>query len=160
MSTSQPTAAAGPTLTEEFVYRAELSAPVDIGTGPFGTRMFFPVSGGRVEGPRISAEVLAGGGDWALIGPDGFARVDVRGQFRTDDGAAIYVQYSGLIEMNETVGTALGTGGATEYPDQYFRITPRFETGDARYAWLHTQVFVGQGRVANGAVEYTVYRVN
>lgn len=144
--------------SEEFVYRADLDRPLDIGSGPFGNRTFFGLVGGRVDGDDLHADVL-GGGDWVLIGPDGFGRIDVRGQWRTDDGAAIYVQYTGLIEMNEAVVRALQTGTATDYDSQYFWVSLRFETGDERYSWLHRYVHVGRGRLAGGAIEFTVSRL-
>ena len=51
-------------------------------------------------------------------------------------------------------------GGSTDFEDQYFRSAPRFETGDANYAWLTQNVFLGKGHfLGNGIVEYDVYRV-
>jgi hypothetical protein len=47
-----------------------------------------------------------------------------------------------VIEMNERVQTALAEGTETAYEDQYFRTTPRLETGDERYAWVNQTVFV------------------
>lgn len=143
----------------EFSYVATLKPPVDIGPGPFGNRNVFEVTGGTVEGKRLKGKVLTGGADWLLIGADGFGRLDVRGQFQTDDGASIYVQYAGLVEMNQKVGEALASGGSTDYGDQYFRTGPRFETGDPRYAWLNQSLFVSEGRIGPGKVEYKVYRV-
>ncbi len=132
---------------------------MQIGTGPFGTRSFFEVTGGTFEGKRLKGKVLTGGGDWLLSGADGFSRLDVRAQFLTDDGAAIYLCYNGVIQMSERVANALASGGKTDYADQYFRTAPRFETGDPRYAWLNQSVFVAEGRVGPGFVEYKVYRV-
>ncbi len=44
--------------------------------------------------------------------------------------------------------------------DQYFRTTPRFETGDERNRWLTTSLFVAEGRhKEGGAVDYRVYRI-
>ena len=86
--------------------------------------------------------------------------MDVRLQLRTDDGAAIYVQYHGLLEINAVVAQAMATGGGTTYEDQYFRTTPRLESGDARYQWVNQTLFVGRGHVVEGGrVEYEVYRV-
>jgi len=48
---------------------------------------------------------------------------------------------------------------STDYVNQHFRTTPQFETGDPRYAWLNQSVFVAEGRVGPGRVEYKVYRV-
>ncbi|QDW37787.1 DUF3237 domain-containing protein [Bradyrhizobium sp. KBS0727] len=82
-----------------------------------------------------------------LVGTDGFARLDVRAQLLTDDGASIYLNYPGLLEFNENVGQALATGGSTDFGDHYLRTTPRFETGDGRYAWLKSEP-LGGGRTA------------
>jgi Protein of unknown function (DUF3237) len=146
-------------LEYEFTYVANLKAPLQIGAGPFGTRNFFEVTGGTFEGKRLNGKILTGGGDWILVGPDGFGRLDVRAQFVTNDGAALYLHYTGLIQMNDKVAKALASGNTTDYGDQYFRTTPRFETGDARYAWLNQAIFVAEGRVGPGRVEYKVYRV-
>ena len=90
---------------------------------------------------------------------DTFARLDVRAQFLAEDGASIYVYYPSLLELKQKVGEALASGGSTNYRDQYFRTTPRFECGDPRYAWPHQSLFVAEGRIGPGMVEYKVYRV-
>jgi Protein of unknown function (DUF3237) len=117
------------------------------------------VTGGAVTGPRLNGQVLSGGGDWALIGSDGRVRLDVRGQFETDDGAFVYMTYDGIIEFNEAMQQAMASGGETDFGDQYFRTTPRFETGDERYRWLTQSVFVARGRAYRSGVAYEVFRV-
>lgn len=147
-------------LEYECTYHATLKEPVNVGSGPYGTRMVFEVTGGRFEGPRLNGQLLTGGGDWLLVGPDGWGRLDVRAQVLTDDGAALYVSYFGVLEMTDQVQQAAAASGGTEYGDQYFRTAPRFETGDARYAWLNHTLFVGEGRLRPGRiVEYKLYRV-
>lgn len=146
-------------LEYEFTYNATLKEPVSVGPGPYGNRLVFEVTGGSLEGPRLKGRLLTGGGDWLLVGPDGWGRLDVRAQFLTDDGAAIYLQYHGVVEMNEKVQRATTGGAATDWGDLYFRTAPRLETGDPRYAWVNHTVFVAEGRVLPGAVEYRVYRV-
>ena len=64
------------------------------------------------------------------------------------------------IQVKMPVGTALATGGETDFGEQYFRTTPRFETGDDRYSWMNTRLFLAEGRVVPGAIEYRVYRVD
>lgn len=149
-------------LTHEFTLRAPLKPPVAVGAGPAGTRMFFEAAdGGTVTGDRISGTVLTGGGDWLLAGADGFGRVDVRLQLETGDGAFVYVQYLGLLEMNDAVMGAMESGGGTGYDAQYFRTALRLETGDERYAWVNRTLFVGEGHVIEGlGVEYRVHRVD
>lgn len=147
-------------LVHEMTYHAMLRPPMPLGDGPFGTRMFLDVIEGNVEGPRIRGKFAGSGGDWLLIGPDGFGRLDVRAQIETDDGAFIYLQYYGLLEMNDKFKMAMGAAQATDFNDQYFRTAPRFETGDTRYAWLNQSFFVGEGRLYPGfGVEYRVYRL-
>ncbi len=131
-----------------------------VGAGPAGMRAVIAVKGGRVIGERLSGTIVGPGADWALIGGDGYTRVDVRLQIQTDDGAFVYVQYVGLLEMTEAVmGAATDPTKETGWDDQYFRMTPRFETGDERYSWLNQSVFVGRGRFTKGGVMYEVYRV-
>ena len=147
-------------LVHEMAYQAMLGTPMRIGAGPTGSRVLVDVVGGLVEGPRIRGTLKGAGGDWALVASDGFSRLDVRIQIETDDGAFVYVQYHGLLELNATVKAAMKESGGTEYADQYFRTAPRFETGDERYAWLNQSVFVGEGRlIPESGVEYRVYRL-
>lgn len=143
-----------------FDYHALLGSPVPIGPGPFGNRVFYEAVGGRVSGPRVNGEVLAGGGDWALIGPDRWTRLDVRGQCKTEDEALLYFSYTGLIEPNEAVFEALASGGETAFEDQYFRIALNVETGDPRYRWLTQSALIGKGRICPGpGVAYEVFRI-
>lgn len=144
-------------LVHEFTFTGFLKPPVPVGQGPIGTRMYYEVAEGKIEGERLRGRLL-GGGEWALIGPDGFLRVDVRLQAETHDGAFLYIQYTGLLEMNAAVQKALATGQGTNFGDQHFFTNPRFETGDTRYAWLNTTFFVGEGRLLPGGVEYRVWR--
>jgi hypothetical protein len=145
-------------LVHEFSFTASLKPPLPIGTGPIGTRMVYEVTGGKLSGDRLRGTLL-GGGEWALIGPDGFLRIDVRLQIETHDGAHLYIQYTGLLELNEAVQGALASGAGTDFGEQYFFTNPRIETGDARYAWVNTTFFIGEGRILPGlAVEYRVWR--
>ncbi len=145
-------------LVQECSFTAKLKPPLPIGAGPIGTRMYYEVASGEIHGERLRGTLL-GGGEWALIGPDGFLRVDVRLQFSTHDGAYVYVQYAGLLELNETVQGALAQGAGTDFGDQYFFTNPRMESGDERYAWVNTTFFIGEGRILPElGVEYRIWR--
>lgn len=145
-------------LVHEFTFTAKLKPPLPIGTGPMGMRMYYDVTGGEVIGDRLNGRLL-GGGEWALIGPDGFLRIDVRLQVETHDGAHLYIQYSGLLGLNDTVQAAIESGAGTDYGDQYFFTNPRLETGDERYAWVNTTFFIGEGHLLPDlGVEYRVCR--
>ena len=145
-------------LVQECTFTLALQPPLPIGAGPTGTRMYYDVIGGEVTGERLSGNILSGG-EWGLIGPDGFLRADVRLQVETHDGAHLYIQYVGLLEVNEAVQGSLANSTGTEYEDQYFYTNPRIETGDQRYAWVNTTFFIGEGRILrNLGVEYRVWR--
>jgi len=157
MLAAMPTA---PALEYEFTLRATLGPQQVVGPGPYGMRIVVPVAGGTVQGTRLNGEVVPSGADWLLIGNDGFGRVDVRAQFVTEDGATIYAYYEGVLELSEAAVTASGTPGAeSSFDDQYFRTSPRFETGASQYTWLHQSTFVGKGRMSADGVEYEIYRV-
>jgi hypothetical protein len=148
-----------PELVYECTYRAQIQPPLDVGAGPFGHRMIFEVTEGVVEGERLNGTIGSGGGEWFLAGADGFGRIDVRLQLTTNDGANIYFQYFGLLEINEATMGGIA-GGATDFEDHYFRTNPRLETGDPRYAWVNQTMFVGKGHALPGfLIEYDVYRV-
>lgn len=144
-----------------------LKPPVMVGPGPFGLRLFIEVSDGVIESDSgadeltpMTGKVLPGGGDWALLGSDGWCRLDVRTLFETSDGATIYAQFPGLIEWTDAVQSALALGEGTEFGDQYFRTTPVLETGDAAYSWVNHSVFVGEGRFITGfGLNYRIHRV-
>ena len=149
-----------PSLEYEFSYRVTVKPLLNVGAGPYGNRGVAEVTGGEFEGPRLRGKILSGGADWALVGPDGRARLDVRVQLVTDDGAAIYLSYYGIIDFNAKAQQALEKKTGTEFADHYWRTDPRFETGDPKYAWLNQALFVAEGRMLPDLlVEYRVYRV-
>ena len=147
-------------LVEEFTFTARLAPSVPVGAGPLGTRRIREVLGGEVTGARLRGAIGTGGGDWVLIGPDGWGRLDVRLTIHTHDAAHIYVQYFGVIEYTEAALAANAGTRSSEYDEHYFRTAPRLETGDERYAWVNQAIFVGEGRLHPGpVVEYRVFRV-
>ncbi len=57
----------------EMTYRVRTSHPTEPTDGsPFGTRQYWQVSEATLTGPRITAALLATGGDWMQMSPDGF----------------------------------------------------------------------------------------
>jgi Protein of unknown function (DUF3237) len=155
-------AKSAPTLTPVLTYYADVSGLDEVGRGPFGHRVIGNVTGGKFTGDLLEGTIVGAGADWLLLGDDGVGRIDVRLTCRTDDGAHIYVQYYGLIEITAAVRAILtGQTGKTEFSEQYFFTVPRLETGDSRYAWLNHTVFIGQGRLVTGPrVEYRVFKVD
>ena len=132
--------------------------PENVPVGPFGARLIFPITGGSFEGSRLKGTLLPVGGDWLLVGDDGIARLDYRATLETHDGAQVYLQYFGIARSDPT-RPATTNGAPEEYGDRYYMITPRFETGDERYAWLNGLVCVAEGKRISGGVAYRVYAV-
>lgn len=142
-----------------MTYHADLKPPVSIGRAPAGMRQIFDVTGGTFEGPRLRGVLLPSGGDWIQFGADGVGRLDVRATLATDDGANIYMQYYGIGDF-AAAAPKLGRGESIDYGAIYFITSPRFETGDERYAWLNRLVCVAEGRAGPGWVEYRVHALN
>ena len=147
-------------LETEFLFdiEANLEPPLAVGGTPVGGRTIFGVNGGTFEGPRVRGEVLTGG-DWFVMRANGVGELDVRIALRTDDGALVYVTYNGVLDAKPEVMARVFSGQEIDPAEYYFRTTPRFETGDERYAWLNALVCVGVGRPSVGKVSYRVFAV-
>ena len=112
----------------------------NLGIGPRGTRVTFPIIGGSFDGERLRGAVLPGGDDWAVTRLDGLVELDLRITLQTDDGALIHMTFEGMRDD--------GTPGAP-----YFRTLPRFETAEPKYAFLNRLLAVGTGEIrADGPV--------
>ena len=142
-----------------ITYYANLEAPLEVGATPFGNRMIVEVNGGEVTGEKIKGKFRnLAAADWLTM-TENYGHLDVRATIETDDGAYIYVEYTGKLELTEGVQAALAGGGETDYGEQYFFTSPRMQTGDPRYLWVNNIVCVGEGRLRAGRVEYNVYQV-
>jgi hypothetical protein len=120
--------------------RLDTAPTQNIGAGPHGVRVTFPVVGGSFEGERLRGKVLAGGDDWTVKRPDGVVELDLRITLQTDDGALIHMTFEGIRD-----------DAAPGAP--YFRTLPRFETAEPKYAFLNGLLAVGIGEIrADGPV--------
>ena len=107
---------------------------------PTGTLMIGEINASRWEGERFRAALRgAAAADWLSVAPDGTATVDVRLTLETDDGALVFVSYEGRSHLD--------TGNAYT--------TPRFRTGDPRYAWMNRVQAVAKGRWDSDAMRVT-----
>jgi len=143
------------------LFKAEISlaAAQELGATPQGRRRIIGITGGRFSGERLSGRVLAGGADWQVIRADGVADLDARYTLETSDGALIYVRNRGYRHGPADVLKKLSAGEEVDPSLYYMRTTPRFETGDARYAWLNRIVCVATGARRAAAVELEVFEV-
>ena len=143
------------------LFRAEitLAAAQELGETPQGRRRIIGITGGRFSGGRLSGRVLPGGADWQLIRPDGVADLDARYTLETSDGALIYVRNRGYRHGSPEVIRKLASGEAVDPSQYYMRTTPRFETGDPRYAWLNRIICVASGARRKTVVDLEVFEV-
>ena len=109
-------------------------------------RVIVPVSGGTFEGPRLKGKVLPPGGDWLQTVAGNVRLLDVRALLMTDDDQRIYMTYKGVMYTPQ--------GGSL-----YWRITPYFETGSEKYAWLNSIVCVGVGYSVPTKVPYRIFQI-
>ena len=129
---------------------AELAPAHMLLDAPYGGRLIVDVTAARVEGPRLKASLLgSAAADWVTVSPDGkTGALDVRATLKTDDGAIVFSEYRGRVIF-----------GA----DGLHRVftSPRYETGDPRYAWLNGLQCVGKGisSMAERRLRYRLYAV-
>jgi hypothetical protein len=131
----------------EFIGQVEVAVgpPLVVGAGPAGERRIVPILGGRVSGPRLAGEILAGGADFQVVRPDGVTEIVARYTLRLDDGALVYVVNRGIRHAAPEDMARLLRGEAVPPERVYFRTAPVFETAAPAYAWLHRNLFVGFG---------------
>lgn len=133
--------------------------PVQPIATPLGAQLVYVVKGGRIEGPRLRGELVAGGGDWIRIGEDRIGRVDVRATIRTHDDVLISYTALGLVSVPPDALGRLAGGERLPWEETYIRTTPKFETADERYAWLSGLVAVAYNELSPDRVDYRIYRV-
>jgi hypothetical protein len=131
-----------PGLAPVFTITANIAAPLDAGPGLGGRRLHIPITGGRVDGPRLTGEVLPGGSDWALMRDDGLTEVQASYTIRATDGTPVWVQNHGLRRCPADVLARLRAGEAVDPADYWFRAAPRFDAPDGPHAWLRETLFV------------------
>lgn len=136
---------AGIALKDLATMEVQLGDQVDLGPGPKGHRIVIDVVSVRLTTDEFEAELATNdAADWATLSEDGtLAALDVRATLKTADGAFIYVEYGGRMDMN--------TG--------LLATAPTFQTSDPRYLWLNRVQAVAAGEVNldTGVLVYTLY---
>ena len=126
-----------------LLLRLDTSATEEIGSTPRGELSIFPVTGGSFEGKLLRGKVLAGGGDWVTAKGDATFELDLRVTLETDDGALIYMTFSGV----------------RDDANRYLRTLPRFETAAPKYAFLNRLLAVGIGEIGPEGPVHTIEEI-
>ena len=150
-----------PELKSEFLLSIKVGVDRlhDIGQVPLGGRHIDMLGAGSFEGPRLRGTVLAGGMDQKTFRADGAMTPNVRIILETDDGALIYLHYTGIRYGTPEVMARIAAGEVVDASEYYLRNTPYFETASATYDWLNRIVAVGVGRRMPDHAIYDVFQI-
>lgn len=129
----------------EFVFEEIVSVDktVNVGDTPLGHRMYVPITGGTVSGPKFKGKVLPGGWDWQLQMPSGCGSLAANYMIQADDGTIVNVSNKGFF---------CGGLGAKSY------WSPTFEAPLGRYSWMNEGTFVDVLTVV-GSPEHPAVRI-
>jgi hypothetical protein len=149
----------------QFVMRvhATIGEPVVTGETLRGKRVAIPITGGTVEGPFFTGEVVPMGADFQVLWPSGITEIHAEYVLKTDAGVLIHVDNTGL-----TSPAALATpeefqgDGWVDDGVRHFRTAARLTTEDANLAWMNANTFVcsARGQADRKSVVLDFYRID
>ncbi|MGQ7298145.1 DUF3237 domain-containing protein [Quadrisphaera sp. KR29] len=140
-----------PSLTFAFEARVAVAPPLRIGRGEHEELWFCPITGGTVDGPRLSGVVLPHGGDWYTTRA-GETELDARYLLRADDGTVIDIRNRGVWRADPAVEARADAGEPVDEREFYYRTSAQFSTDAPAHAWLTSTVVVGMARPEPGFV--------
>lgn len=152
-------AAPQPTLEYAFTAKVNVGAPVELGPIDGGRRRFIAITGGTVSGPLLSGTVMASGGDWQTIEPNGLTKVEAHYFLKAGDGTVIEVTNPGVRVASAEVTEKLAHGEKVDAGAYYFRTAPQFSVTGGKHDWLARHAFVARGVRLPDAVLIDVYVV-
>ncbi len=148
-----------PKLEYVLSYNASLAPPEIIGPIPEGIRVNFYVTDGLFKGPNIQGKVRPVGGDWLTLRKDGIGILDVRATMETDDGALIYIAYTGTLDLGPDGYKNFAEGKLLEF----IRLTvaSRMHTANPKYEWVNRSQYMQVGEFERDKllVRYDVYAI-
>ena len=117
------------------IITAQLGDQIELGEGPKGRRLISDVISLEFKSDKINASLATNdAADWLTISNNGkLGSLDVRFTLATEDGAFIYVEYSGRADMESgLIATA-----------------PTFQTSHEKYLWMNNIQAVAAGQIDN-----------
>lgn len=152
-------------LSNELVMQisVKLGPREEMGKGPDGMRINYPIIGGTFVGKGMKGTVVPGGADMSVIREDGVSMINALYRLKTDDGQIIIIDNAGIWRLNES-GLAKKAKGLElrdmKESDFYCRTTPKFKTQPGKHAWLNDYIFNGTiDGVSEHEVLISVYQV-
>jgi len=150
-----------PPLRTRLVCRveAQLGEVQEIGTLAHGRRRVVPIAGGRLHGPLLDGEILAGGADWQLLAADGTAQIEARYTVAVADGGLVLVHSRGVRSGPPEVMARLLAGEIVDPAEYYFRTIVTLESGSPAHEWVNGRLFIAVAvRLPDGVV-YDLYEL-
>lgn len=149
-----------PRLRFAFEALVDVAPSEHVGHGEGDVLDFTPITGGTVEGPRLSGTIVPGGGDWAVRRGPCLWQLDARYLIRAADDALIDVVNRGFYRTTTAEAMARAEAGEDLDPSEvYFRTSPVFRTDAPQHRWLAETVFVGLARDEAGRIRIRFYEV-
>ena len=139
--------------------KIEVTGTYMLGGSPLGQRRLDRLDKGHFKGPKIQAEIMAGGMDLLLGGSDGAVRPNVRLVLKLDDGETLLIVYRGVRHGTPEVMERIARGEQVPPNEYYLRTGLVFETASRKYDWMNRIVGVGVGRRAPSAAIYDVFEI-
>ncbi len=158
-ASAQPTADKPPGLSLAFRAFITLGPVVELGTTDGLRNRFIPITGGKVEGPKLQGVVLDGGGDWQSLRPDGLTTLEAKYTLKAADGTLISIVNPGVRTGPPAVMQRLAAGERVDPALYYMRTAPRFVVPAGPHRWLMETLFVGVGKRWPDSVEIEFWAV-
>ncbi|MEQ1754470.1 MAG: DUF3237 family protein [Micropepsaceae bacterium] len=135
----------------------EVGAPVVLDASASGRR-FVPITGGQVLG-QFSGRVLAGGGDWQSVQPDGGLEIDAHYVLDIDGHGTVEVVSRGVRHAPPAITEALQKGQQVDPAAVYFRTAIRLRTACAGLLHVNNTIYVSVGRREPSRVSLDVFAI-
>ncbi|WNG40774.1 DUF3237 domain-containing protein [Archangium violaceum] len=135
-------------------FRIALGEVQTVGSVAQGQRRVSLITGGQVEGPFFTGEVLPGGSDWQLIRGDGVVEIDARFVVQLQEGGLLSVRNQGYRHGPPEVMAALARGEQVPAHTYYFCSVLWFEAPEGRLSWLGKTLVLATGTREGGEVRF------
>lgn len=151
------TPVAAPSTTFLATISVTVGTPTEIGPTPQGVRRIIPITGGRVEGPRLRGRVEPVGADYQLLVSETVTELEAKYAITTDEGEHVYVTNFGIRAGSAEDIARLVRGEPVDPERIYFRCSPRMISSGPAWSWLAGRILVGTGRRHPDRVELDVF---
>jgi hypothetical protein len=136
---------------------ADLPDMTVFGPTPEGIRIAFYIRSGAWSGPKVHARYKSEGGDWILVRKDGVGIPNARATLETSDGALLFYQLTGTIDLGQDGYARVLANDLPEVAP--LSVVAQVSTSVSAWRWLNRLTLVGTGIVhlKSGRVAYDLF---